>query len=159
MSFPASSSPSVHSACSSTGTSSIPPLTGAITAALGASLLLSTSHTFAAEPTPLIIDQDKEIPDAPAPEPQTYYQARYKAPLPDPDKKPSEDSKDSEEDMPRPVEKKIGTLPDFNRERDTSSKFIQLVHLYLSINNKIYVSDTEKINFTLSFFKGGAAAT
>ncbi|KAG1812982.1 hypothetical protein EV424DRAFT_1349179 [Suillus variegatus] len=73
--------------------------------------------------------RDEEIPDAPPPEPQPRYRARYEAPPPDPDEEPSDDEEDqdSDEDMPRPTENKIGTPPDFNRERDTSSKFIRLL--------------------------------
>ncbi|KAG2109365.1 uncharacterized protein F5147DRAFT_773176 [Suillus discolor] len=98
---------------------------------------------------PLVSDEDKEISDA---------QPKYpeEPPL---DNKPSDkEEEDSDDDMPKPIEKKIGVPPDFNGDRELSSRFIRLVRLYLDINAQIYKEDTEKIGFTLSFFKEGTAA-
>ncbi|KAG1802819.1 uncharacterized protein HD556DRAFT_1437886 [Suillus plorans] len=77
--------------------------------------------TVLPDPDPILVDQDEEIPDTP--ETQPRYRARYEAPPPDPEEEPS-DKEDSDDDMPKHVEKKIGTPPDFNGERDTSSRFI-----------------------------------
>jgi hypothetical protein len=60
--------------------------------------------------------------------------------------------------MPKPIEQKICIPPDFSGNRDKTTKFIQLITLYLDVNSKIYDTNMQKIAFTLSFMKEGTAA-
>jgi hypothetical protein len=60
--------------------------------------------------------------------------------------------------MPRPIERKICTPPDFSGNRDETIKFVRLITLYLDVNSEIYDTDTRKIAFALSFMKEGTAA-
>jgi hypothetical protein len=60
--------------------------------------------------------------------------------------------------MPKPIEQKICTPPDFSGNRDETTKFVQLITLYLDVNSEIYDTNMQKITFTLSFMKEGTAA-
>ena len=59
--------------------------------------------------------------------------------------------------MPKPIERKICQPPDFNGDREESTKFLRLVTTYLDINDEIYDTDRRMIAFALSFMKTGPA--
>jgi hypothetical protein len=124
----------------------------------------SFSHSISTSsevPTPAPVeDRDKDILDAPSPssnpgsEPSIVEEPFPRFSPPEPEPEPS----DSEDDMPKPIEWKICTPPDFSGNRDETTKFIQLITLYLNVNSKIYNTDMQKIAFTLSLMKEGTAA-
>jgi hypothetical protein len=115
-------------------------------------------------------DRDKEILDTPPPdsdsEPNSEPKSkpsiiedpflRFFPPEPEPSDSESDDS-DSEDNMPKPIEWKICIPPDFNSDRDETTKFLRLITLYLNVNAEIYNTDTWKIAFALSFMKEGTA--
>jgi hypothetical protein len=114
----------------------------------------SFSHSVSTSlevPAPAVVeDRDEEIPDAPSPDSD---------PGSEPEPEPFDlDDSDSDDDMPRPIERKICTPPDFSGDRDETTKFVRLVTLYLDVNSEIYDNDTRKIAFALSFMKEGTAA-
>jgi hypothetical protein len=133
----------------------------------------SSSHSVSTSlevPAPAVVEEkDKEIPDASSPdsdpgsEPESEPSIiedpfpRFPPPEPEPFDSNSDDS-DSDNDMLKPIEWKICTPPDFSGNRDETTKFIQLITLYLNVNSEIYDTDTQKIAFALSFMKEGTAA-
>jgi len=133
----------------------------------------SFSHSVSTSPevpAPAVVeDRDEEIPDAPLPdsdpgsepesEPSIVEEPYPRFPPPELEPEPSNsDDSDSDDDMPRPIERKICTPPDFSGDRDETTKFVRLVTLYLDVNSEIYDNDTRKIAFALSFMKEGTAA-
>jgi hypothetical protein len=119
----------------------------------------SFSHsvsTSSEAPTPAPVeDRDEDIPDTPPPdshsdpdsEPESEPSIiedpfpRFPPPEPEPSDSESDDS-NSEDDMLKPIERKICTPPDFNGDRDETTKFLRLITLYLDINSKIYDTNT-----------------
>jgi hypothetical protein len=135
----------------------------------------SFSHSISAPseaPAPAVVeDRDEDIPDAPPPdsdsdpdselesEPSIVEDPFPRFPPPEPEPSDNEsDNSDSEDDMPKLIEWKICTSPDFSGNRDETTKFVQLITLYLDVNSEIYDTNTWKIAFTLSFMKKGTAA-
>jgi len=126
----------------------------------------SFSHSISASsetPAPAPVeDRDKDIPDAPPldsdSDPDSKPESepliiedpfpRFSPPEPEPSDSESDNS-DSEDDMPKPIEWKFCTPPDFNGDRDETMKFLWLIILYLDVNSEIYDTNTRKIAFTL----------
>jgi hypothetical protein len=101
----------------------------------------SFSHSISTSsevPAPAVVeDRDEEIPDTPSPnsdpgsepesEPSIIEEPfpRFSPPEPDPEPSDSEsDNSDSDNDMPKPIERKICTPPDFSGNRDETTKFV-----------------------------------
>jgi hypothetical protein len=135
----------------------------------GPSFSHSVSTTSEVLAPAIVEDRDEEIPDAPSPnsdpgsepesEPSIIEDPFPIFPPPEPEPEPSDNNdSDSDDDMPKPIECKICTPPDFSGNRDKTTKFIRLITLYLDVNSKIYDTDTWKIAFALSFMKEGTAA-
>jgi len=134
----------------------------------------SFSHSVSTSlevPAPAVVeDRDEEIPDASSPdsnsgsEPESEPSIvedpypRFPPPEPEPEPSDSDDSNSEDDDMPKHIERKICTPPDFSGNRDETTKFVRLITLYLDVNSEIYDTDTRKIAFTLSFMKEGTAA-
>jgi hypothetical protein len=83
----------------------------------------------------VVEDRDEEIPDASSPdsdpgsepesEPSIVEEPYPRFPPPEPEPKPSDsDDSNSDNDMPKPIEQKICTPPDFSGDRNETTKFI-----------------------------------
>jgi hypothetical protein len=133
----------------------------------------SSSHSISTSlevPAPAVVkDRDEEIPDASLPdsdpgsepesEPSIVEDPFPRFPPPEPEPEPSDsdsDDSDSDDDMPKPIEWKICTPPDFSGNRDETMKFVRLITLYLDVNSEIHDTDMRKIAFALSFMKEGS---
>jgi hypothetical protein len=113
----------------------------------------SFSHSVSTSskvPTPAVVeDRDEEIPDAsssdsdpgsePESEPSIVEEPYPRFPPPEPEPEP--EPFDSDDDMPKPIERKICTPPDFSGNRDETTKFVRLITLYLDVNSEIYDTD------------------
>jgi hypothetical protein len=98
---------------------------------------LSHSVSTSSEvPTPAVVeDKDEEIPYASSPdsdpgsepesEPSIVEEPYPIFPPLEPEPKPSDsDDSDSDDDMPKPIERKICTPPDFSGDRNETTKFV-----------------------------------